>query len=346
MIIVRIATFGVGSIGTIVGALLTKSGHKVDMFDVLKENVDALNQNGATIIGSIDVHVPVRAFLPSSMEGTYDLVILMTKQTSNAEALPTILPHLRENSTVCTLQNGIPEESVAFYVGKDRTVGGTVGFGATWVRPGVSSLTSDAGILKNYALDIGEISGEITPRIKKIQEVLGAVGGTTVMANLMSIRWSKLLMNATFSGMSAALGCTFGDVLDNPKAMFALAHIAKESIEVCHSQGHKMTEINGLDMERLAIDRKADIPARLPLYHQVWEHHRPLKASMLQDLEKGRPCEIDFINGVVVKNGQIAGIPTPFNNKVVELVKEAEARKGVNDMTYLNRFDDIIAVAK
>ncbi len=342
----RIATFGIGSIGTIVGALLTKGGHKVDMFDVLKENVDALNQDGATITGSINIRVPVRAFLPSSMEGIYDLVILMTKQTSNAEALPTILPHLHENSTVCTIQNGIPEESVASYVGKDRTVGGTVGFGATWVKPGVSNLTSDEGILKNYAFDIGEISGEITPRIKEVQEVLGAVGGTTVMANLMSIRWSKLLMNATFSGMSAALGCTFGDVLDNPKAMFALAHIAKESIEVCHSQGHKMTKINGLDMERLAINSKVDIAARLPLYHQVWEHHRPLKASMLQDLEKGRRCEIDFINGVVVRNGQIAGISTPFNNKVVELVKEAEACKGVNDMTYLNRFDDIIAVAK
>jgi len=67
---------------------------------------------------------------------------------------------------------------------------------------------------------------------------------------------------------------------------------------------------------------------------------------MLQDLEKGNPTEIDHINGVVCRHGRECGVATPFNDKVVELVKEAEARKGVNDFRYLARFDDLIAKAK
>jgi 2-dehydropantoate 2-reductase len=67
---------------------------------------------------------------------------------------------------------------------------------------------------------------------------------------------------------------------------------------------------------------------------------------MLQDLEKGKKTEIDYINGVVCRGGRQCGIPTPFNDKVVELVKEAEARVGLTDFSNLARFDDIIAKAK
>ena len=63
---------------------------------------------------------------------------------------------------------------------------------------------------------------------------------------------------------------------------------------------------------------------------------------MLQDLEKGRDCEIDFINGIICRKGREAGVPTPFNDKVVELVKEAQGRRGVNDFSYLSRFDDLL----
>lgn len=342
----RTAILGIGSLGTVVGALLTQSGQQVDLIDAWKENVDALNKNGATITGGLELNVPVKALLPDELQGSYDLVLLLTKQTKTAEALPAILPHLRRDSLVCTLQNGIPEELVASFVGKERTMGAAVGFGATWLQPGISSLTSTESAMRKYAFELGEMSGEITPRVQKVRDILSTVGATTIMTNLMGIRWTKLLANATFSGMSAALGCTFGDVLDNPQAMTVLAHIANEAIDVCHSRGYKMITMYGLDMETLAITSKNDVPARLPLYHQVWDNHRALKASMLQDLEKGRPCEIDFINGVIVGYGQEARIKTPFNSKVVELVKEAEAAKRVYDLSSLNRFGSIIAAAK
>ena len=67
-----------------------------------------------------------------------------------------------------------------------------------------------------------------------------------------------------------------------------------------------------------------------------------LKASMLQDLEKGRDCEIDYINGIICKKGREKNVPTPFNDKVVELVTEAQSRRGVNDFSYLSRFDGLL----
>jgi 2-dehydropantoate 2-reductase len=341
----RTAILGAGALGIIIGARMTKNGQQVDLIDSFKENVDALNNNGATVTGYLEMHQPVKALTPEEITGTYDLILLLTKQTANEAALPKLLPHLHADSVVCTLQNGVPEESVAAYVGKERTIGGAVGFGATWLKPGVSELTSTMEAVEKFAFEIGEIDGVIRPRLEKVKEVLSAAGGTTILTNLMGIRYTKLLMNSTFSGMSAALNGTFSDVLANPQAMVCVAHIADEVIKVCHGLGYRMVEMQGSDFEFLELNNKAEIPSKMDFYKKVWGRHNN-KASMLQDLEKGKKTEIDYINGVVCRGGRKCGIPTPFNDKVVELVKEAEARGGVNDFSYLARFNDIIESAK
>ena len=130
------AVMGAGSLGIIVGALLARSGQDVVLIDADEKNVDALNTKGARIAGSLDITVPVRAVVPAQMQGIYDIVILLTKQTYNEAALTALLPHLGPDSTVCTLQNGIPEESVAARVGIERTIGGTVGFRSDLARTG------------------------------------------------------------------------------------------------------------------------------------------------------------------------------------------------------------------
>ncbi|MBJ8499676.1 MULTISPECIES: ketopantoate reductase family protein [Acinetobacter] len=338
----KTAIYGIGSLGTIIGALLTKQGYEVDLIDPYSINVEALKKNGARVTGNMDVHVAVKAFTPDELTDCYDLIILLTKQTTNQEEIPKLLPYLHENSVICSLQNGIPEPSIAKIIGQNKTVGGVVGFGATWLSPGVSELTSTAEVVENFAFEIGEIDGQITPRIQKIQQILSLIGHTTILPNLMGIRWSKLLMNATFSGMSAALGCTFGEVLDNDRAMICLSYIADETVKVCHAAGYDMVEMNGINMGQLELYSYQDIVNKLPIYQKVWGVHRRSKASMLQDLEKQRPCEIDFINGVVSQVGKSLGISTPFNDKVIELVKSAERRKGVNNFSYLSQFDELI----
>lgn len=327
----RTAILGAGSLGTIIGALITRGGKQIDLIDANKQNVDALNTNGATVTGFIEINVPVRAITPDKIEGTYDLVFLLTKQTNNQIALNQLLPYLHESSIVCTLQNGIPEEPVASFVGRERTIGGAVGFGATWIKPGVSALTSPEETVKKFAFDIGEMDGSITPRLSKVKDVLGLAGGCHILGNLMGIRWTKLLMNATFSGMSAALGCTFGDVLNDERAMICVAHIADETIKVAHAAGHRMVEMQGVDFEFLQLKDDTDVPNKMDFYRMVWGPHGKLKASMLQDLEKGLKTEIDYINGMVCKKGREFGLATPYNDTVVKLVKEAEVKGAVPD---------------
>lgn len=323
----KIGVLGVGSLGTIIGALITKGGYDVDLIDINQQNVDGLNQNGAKITGFLEETIPVKAKHPNDLTGKYDVIFLLTKQVFTKDSLESILPFLNDNSIVCTLQNGIPEENVAAIVGKERTIGGVVGFGATWIGPGISELTTELEVVRKYAFDIGELSGEITERLKTIKDILESVGYCQMVTNINGMKWSKLLMNATFSGMSAALGCTFGDVLNDQGAMGSLANIADETIKVARANNVQLVEMQGKDFEFLELEKQEDIPKKMAFYEEVWGPHASLKASMLQDLEKGRKTEIDFINGHVSKKGREKNILTPYNDLVCALVKKSEETK-------------------
>jgi 2-dehydropantoate 2-reductase len=338
----RTAIVGAGSLGTIIGALMTHGGRQVDLIDANEEHVAVMSRVGARITGEMDLLVPVHALTPGQMSGQYDLVFLLNKQTANDAVLRHLLPFLHDDSIVCTLQNGIPEPLVASYISARRTIGGAVGFGATWVGPGVSQLTTREETVRNFAFEIGEIDGAARPRLAEVQAYLSCVGTTRILPDLMGIRWSKVLMNATFSGMSAALGCTFGEVMDDARALRCIAFLADETLRAAHAAGHRMAPMQGEDFEQFLLESMADVDAKIPLIERIWNQHRQLRASMLQDLEKGRDTEINFINGIVRDTGRQFGVPTPFNDRVIELVLEAQSLRQVPTFSNITRFDDLL----
>jgi len=337
----RVALLGCGAMGTVMGALMTKNGLAVEMIDNYKEHVDAMNEHGARIVGSIDITVPVKAILPQQMSGIYDMVLLLTKQTANNAVLPNLLEFLGPNSTVCTLQNGVPEPSVAKHIGQERTVGGTILWGATFMGPGVSELTQD--LSKNdHLFEIGEIDGTIGPRIEKVAEVLnhmGLGGGTKVTDTLMASRWGKLINNACMSGMSAALGVTFGEVLDNPHARACLSYIGREVKQCCEAAGYKLPMLlHNQSPDTLDLADQAMFDANQQMFLDMYAGMRTAKASMLQDLEKGNATEVPMINGFVCDAGRQYGIATPFNDKVLEIVTGIEQGKLPLSMDNINLF--------
>ena len=326
----RTAIMGAGSLGTILGAYLSKAGRPVELIDANVAHVAALNEHGAKIIGKSEFTAPVKAITPDQMEGVYDTVIFLVKQTFNDTALSQLKNHLDGNSTVCTLQNGIPEYSVSKVLGAERVVGGVVGWGASMIGPGVSEVTSAEA---KREFDIGELDGKMTDRIVRIKELLELMCPTNILDNLMGLRWNKIIANSALSGMSAVTGGTFGDVLDNPEALLRAKFIANECIDVCRASGVRMAVRHGYDHGNLLhFETHSEMLVKDWLFKEIWGPHRNLKASMLQDLEKGIKSEISYINGTVVDVGKEHNVPTPVNKQVVDIVKRIEAGELKSEM--------------
>lgn len=326
----RIAIMGAGSLGTIIGAYLSKGTDIVELIDVNQAHVNALNKKGASIVGTVSETLPVKALTPDEMTGVYDLVLLLTKQVFNEDVLHNLKQYIHNETIVLSLQNGVPEESLSFALGEDRVIGGSVEFGATWVEPGVSELTSAADAFKANAFQIGELNGNQSDRILHIKEILNLVGGTEVSENLVGTKWSKLLVNVAMSGMSAALGCTYGDILNHEAAVTSAVMLADETLKAGAAAGVEFTTLAGVHVGIFTInEEKSNMPFVIGVAKQAFSPQALLKASMLQDLEKSRKTEIDYINGVVSEKGKEFGVRTPFNDLVVQLLKDAEAQKSV-----------------
>jgi len=341
----RIAIYGAGSMGTILGALLTQGGCNVELIDAYRAHVDALNSSGAKITGTVDMVIPVKALVPEEMEGIYDLVFLMTKQTANEVVLKQLLPHLSETSTVCTLQNGVPELAVAEIIGKERTVGGIMMWAATFIAPGVSSLTSVLGDDAYAYFEVGEMDGSITERINQIAEVLGHMGKTIVTDNLMGARWFKVMINSTISGMSAALGITFYKALRDEKFKAHSFLVARECGRVCKAAGYQMPGFQGKDPAVICdfSDEAGMKECEKMITTIIPASNTTGIASMLQDLMNGKTeTEIGMINGFVTAQGDIVGINTPFNDAIVSIVKSIERKERTYGEENLSLFPPLV----
>lgn len=302
--------------------------------------MQALREHGAVIDGEICFTQPVRAFLPSEMEGEFDYIFLMTKQLDNDNVVRFLSNHLKKDGAICTTQNGLPELGIAGIIGEDRTLGCTIGWGATMKEAGHSTLTSSRDRLW---FELGAISEGGKKHLPVVEEMLQLMGPVTVSDNFIGSRWSKLLINASFSGMSVVIGDTFGAVCDNRKARRCAQAIIKECIEVSKACGVRIEPVQGFDIERL-FDyseplKKAFSYMLIPL---AMRRHRGITAGMLIDYRNGKKCEIDAINGIVCREGDRVGVETPFCDKVVELVHGYE--KGIGKPSYesLDAFDSLL----
>ena len=322
----RIAIMGAGSLGTVLGAYLVMGGKQIDLIDANPKQVQALNDKGARVCGTVAHNVKVNALLPEAMEGKYDLFLYMVKQVFNETAIPQMANHLADDGYICVFQNGIPEQAVAEYVGEDRVLGATVGWGATLLEPGVVEATT---VQNKWFFNIGALNASAGKELKKLQELLELMCPTHIVTDWMAARWQKMIANVAMSGMSAALGCTFGEILDDPRALLCAQHLARECVRVTKGLGYQCAydPVWHVTIDKL-FDFKSVLKKKLitdKLFKSVWNAHRASKASMLQDLEKGLKSEINAINGVLSDSGKTCGVPTPVSDQVVAVVKQIEA---------------------
>ena len=318
----RYAIYGAGSLGTVLGAFITQKGGKIDLINRNKAHIEALRKNGAVINGTVDMTVPVSALTPDEMSGKYNVILLMTKQLLNKEVVTFLKDYLSDDGVIVTLQNGLPEPLIAEIVGSARTMGCVVEWGAALTAPGVCTLTSEVDSLSFH---MGKMDGISDETFNEVKELLEHMGTVDVEENFIGTRWSKLLINAAFSGMSAVLGCTFGEAAGPKESRRVVQKLIKECIDVCRAGGIRIEPVQGKDIVRL-LDYSNPLKRAFAfmIIPVAIRKHAKLKASMLQDIEKGKLTEVDAINGAVSDYGRMVGCPTPMNDKVVEIIHRIE----------------------
>ena len=318
----RVAIYGAGSLGTILGAYISKAGVAIELINRNKAHVAALREKGAQVVGTVEFTQPVVAYTPAEMSGTYDIIFLMTKQQHNAEVVTQLCPFLAEDGALVTFQNGLPEVQIAEILGEERVLGCTVAWGATLQSPGVCELTSAPDAL---SFSLGAITEKKNKHFDRVKELLELMGTVDVEENFLGTRWSKLLINAAFSGMSAVLGCTFGEAAGPKDSRRIVQALIKECIDVCKAGGIRIEPVQGKDIVKL-LDYSNALKRAFSFFiiPIAIRKHAKLKASMLQDLEKGKLTEVDAINGAVSATGRKVGCPTPMNDRVVEIIHRIE----------------------
>ncbi len=315
----RVAIYGAGAMGTVLGAYISKGGGKIDLVTRNLSHVEALNKNGAHIIGTVDFTVPVTAYTPAEMSGKYDIIFLMTKQRANVEICTFLVDYLADDGVICTLQNGLPEPSVAEIVGAQRCMGCAVSWGATLVESGVSKLNSKP---EKMTFALGSLEGS-NPRCEQIKNLLSLAGKVTVEENFIGARWAKLAINSAFSSLSAITGMTFGEVSRDKKARKVALVILNETFRVAESCGVTLAEIQGYDIVKI-YSCKGGLKRRiaLMLLPLAMKSHADIRSGMYDDLNSGAKCDIDRINGLVVRVGKKFGVQTPANICAIKIVHE------------------------
>ena len=199
----KCAIYGAGSLGTVLGAYMSRAGQEVELVNHNQAHVEALRGKGAHITGTVEFTTPVKAIFPQEMSGPYDVIFLMTKQLLNSQVVASLKPMLAEKGVIVTLQNGIPEPEIAEIVGAEHTMGCVVEWGATLSAPGESTLTSSPDSLSFH---MGGMEGITQEQMETVRRLLETMCPVYYETNLLGARWSKLLINATFSGLGTVVG--------------------------------------------------------------------------------------------------------------------------------------------
>ena len=314
--------YGAGSLGIVLGAYLSRAGEAVTLCNRNPGQVEALNKNGAKVIGTVEMTVPVKAVLPQDVENDYDVIFLMTKQLDNENVCRFLKDKLSPEGVIVTLQNGLPEMGVARVVGSERTLGCAVAWGATLEGNGVSRLTSAPDHL---TVSLGAMQGVKEATLLAVKALLEKMCPVDLEPDFMGARMSKLLINAAFSGMSAVTGHTFGEAAARKDSRRVVQGLIKECLEVSKAANIPLAKVQGKDIGKL-LDYNSPVKKALSFFiiPIAIKKHAALKASMLQDIEKGKPTEVDAINGAVSQLGREHKVPTPLNDTVVRLIHEME----------------------
>jgi len=304
----KIAIVGAGAMGCLYGARLsTLPENEIFLLDVWQDHLDAINQSGVQMEedGSFQTYDNLKACRHAYEIGLVDLAIIFVKSTMTKQAMLDNKALLKESTMVLTLQNGLGNvDAICEVVPQNHVLAGTTAHGATMLGPG---RMKHAGTGKTV---IGELSGDITDRVKGIADMFNrACLLTETSDNAIGLIWGKLLSNVGLNAITAITGLLNGQILDFPETEELMTLAVLEAKAVADAKGVKLSYDDAVEHTRALCKATA-----------------PNRSSMLQDISNGRKTEIDMINGAIVREGRALGIPTPINLALTNLIKTLEQK--------------------
>jgi len=333
----RIVIVGAGAVGGYAGAHMVRAGRDVTFIDPWPEHVEHMRKHGLRVTHAKDVAeftVPVRALHVTdaqqlAKEQPVDIAFVCMKSYDTAWAAMLIRQYLAADGYVVSLQNCMNEETIAGVVGWGKTLG-CIASSITVNLPAPGHI--HRGAAKHGAAHTvfraGEVHGRITPRAEEICRLVAFADSAKVTNNLWGERWSKLVANVMANGLSACTGLGGGDMLKiDPIRRFS-TRLGSEAIRVGQALGYGLEEILHLPPETIARAGEGDDAAMQACDAQRFKDSgrtaATQKPSMGQDMEKGRRTEIEFLNGLVVREGEKLGLSCRANAVLTDLVKRVE----------------------
>jgi 2-dehydropantoate 2-reductase len=306
----KFAVVGAGAIGGYLGVRLALAGESV-VFVARGRNLEAIRAGGMTLVledGSEQTAADVQAVERTADAGPQDVILLTVKAHQVAAVAPQLQALCHQDTTIVTMQNGIPwwyfhkhggelegrpvtsadpDGTIAQHVDSRRIIGSVVYPAAELVQPGM------VRVVEGNRFTLGELDGSTTPRIQAIADAFVRGGlKAPVITDIRSEIWLKLWGNLSFNPISALTHATLVDICQFPLTRSLAAAMMSEAQEVA---------------EKLGVTFRVSLEKRIAGAERVGAH----KTSMLQDVEHGRTIEIEALVGSVAELGRMTGTPTP-----------------------------------
>jgi 2-dehydropantoate 2-reductase len=316
----NVAVVGCGSLGGVIAVrLASRGGMQLEVLNRNPRIAEAASRHGLRLRarGRWFAARPPLAASPSG--GPYDAVILAQKANGLEQTCRELLSSLAPRGFFITTQNGLSGLELLTSLGPERVVPGCVLWGASMTEPGVYELTASGPFLLP--------AGDTWP-LREAGALLSQVFPVRRCPDIAAALWSKLAISASFTSLGAISGLRFGRLAAAAEGRRLILAIGEEVLLTARSQGVKLGSLGGgLNVDRflLPAEEGGYHPARKQLLLRLlgWKNRRT-ESSMLDSLRRGRPTEIDFLNGLVARLAEQAGLPAPWNRAVCQLVGEME----------------------
>jgi 2-dehydropantoate 2-reductase len=307
----KVAIVGVGPVGGIMGAYLAHSGCFVVMCDILKNHLDTIQEKGLTITGFSEMYTKCEglAYSISELSNFPELntIVVSTKASVMPAIVPDIAKAVQPGTRFICNQNGLGnEEFLAETFGQDNVLrivpnyaGGIVEDGKIWMS------------FFNPPNYIGAMTPKGESAARQMAALMTEAGlETHFTTDIKRYEWEKVILNAALNPVCAITRKTMKDMMGFDTTELLVEELLQEGIKVAEAAGVTFDE--GFFEHGVQYLKKAG-------------HHKP---SMLQDIEREIPTEIDWINCKIVEWGRTNGVPTPYNSTIAALIKGLEMESG------------------